>query len=176
MPDAPLPKMVSAVFPEPLDAVHAMDALATLGYARTEMNILMTETGATFQSEETRAAESDPSAAAGVNVAGMGVGTAVGAVLGSLAAVGLTLAIPPLGLLVAGPLVAGLVAGGAGAATGALVGGYGLPDPKEPTYAEALKSGGVIVGVAPHDRPGEVAAVEEVYRQFNGQHIFHGGR
>lgn len=174
----PNTEMVSAVFIEPLDAVHAMESLESRGYARLEMNLIMEakpldSDSVGDQPGASEAPQQSPSDLVGMGVGGA-VGTAIGAALATLAAVGLTLTVPPLGLIIAGPLVAALVGGGLGAAAGTVIGGYkGLPDLKAATYAEALAAGGVILGVIPHAGTEEVAALKDIFLQFNGQHLFH---
>jgi hypothetical protein len=85
--------------------------------------------------------------------AGGAIGTAVGAGLAAIAAIGTSIAIPGLGLVVAGPIVAALAGGGAGAVTGGLLGGLiglGISESNAKAYEEALKKGGVVFGVVPH--------------------------
>lgn len=81
---------------------------------------------------------------------GGSIGTAVGAGLAALAAVGTTLAVPGLNLVVAGPIVAALAGGGAGAVTGGVIGGFigmGIPEQDAEVYNKALADGGVVMGV-----------------------------
>ncbi len=82
-------------------------------------------------SDETRkkpfSATDGPSTGLGTNaaeVAGVGgaIGGTLGAVVAAFAAVGTSLAIPGLGLIVAGPLAAGIAGAGAGGAAGAYSG------------------------------------------------------
>src|SRR4029078_12183400 len=81
-----------------------------------------------LMSNETRTKEfgieSGSKAATGASVGGA-VGGTVGAVLAAIAAVGTSIALPGLGLVIAGPLAAALAGLGAWAATGGLVGGRG---------------------------------------------------
>lgn len=88
-------------------------------------------------------------AAEGVGVGGS-IGTMVGATLAAIAAVGTSLVIPGLNLIVAGPVLAALAGGGAGAVTGGLVGGLvglGIPKQDAEVYNKALLEGGVVMGV-----------------------------
>lgn len=81
---------------------------------------------------------------------GGSIGTAVGAGLAAIAAVGTTLAVPGLNLVVAGPIVAALAGGGAGAVTGGVIGGLigmGIPEQDAEVYNKALADGGVIMSV-----------------------------
>jgi hypothetical protein len=85
---------------------------------------------------------------------GAGIGGAVGGTLGAIAAaiaaVGTSIAIPGLGLVVAGPVAAALAGAGAGAATGGLVGaliGWGIPEERVKRYESGIKNGGILMGV-----------------------------
>jgi hypothetical protein len=85
---------------------------------------------------------------------GMGVGGATGAALGgivgAIAAIGTSLVIPGLGLIIAGPLAAGLAGAGAGSVAGGLVGaliGWGIPEDRAKVFESGIKSGGIVLGV-----------------------------
>lgn len=88
---------------------------------------------------------------------GAGVGGAAGVAIGALAA-GLTavasLAIPGVGILAAGPLVAALAGAGAGGVAGGIVGslvGLGLTEHEAHFNTSVLKEGGYIVAVTTED-------------------------
>lgn len=87
--------------------------------------------------------------AEGVGVGSM-LGASVGAVLAGIAAVGTSLLVPGLGLIVAGPIAAGLAGAGAGGATGGLIGGLvnaGVPEAHARHYESGLQRGGILVAV-----------------------------
>ncbi len=76
------------------------------------------------------------------------VGGTVGAVLGALAATATAIAIPGLGILIAGPIAGALAGAGAGGLTGGLFGalvGAGIPDTTAQEYETGVHSGGVVV-------------------------------
>ena len=82
------------------------------------------------------------------------MGGAVGATLVGIAAAAASLAIPGLGLVIAGPLAGALAGGAAGATTGGLLGllvGAGIPEERAKVYESDIKSGGVVLGVKPHN-------------------------
>jgi hypothetical protein len=63
-----------------------------------------------------------------------------------------TVAIPGIGLVVAGPLAGALVGGAAGAAAGGLVGtlvGMGIPEERAKVYEQDMKEGAIVIGVTP---------------------------
>jgi uncharacterized membrane protein len=84
---------------------------------------------------------------------GTTAGAVVGAAFGTLAAVlaGVTaFAIPPLGLVIAGPLAVALTAAGTGAAIGSIVGALtdaGIPEVTAKLYEERIKNGDTMVAV-----------------------------
>jgi hypothetical protein len=85
-------------------------------------------------------------------------GAIFGAAMGGLAGILLSLGTIPIGgiggLVVAGPLLAGLTGALAGAATGGLVAGLmktGVPEPEAQFYAEGVKQGGLLLIVHTDD-------------------------
>jgi hypothetical protein len=75
---------------------------------------------------------------------------------GTLAAIAAaaTLAVPGLGLLVAGPIAAALAGAGAGAVVGGGIGalvGAGIPEERVKDYESGLKEGGILMGVKPRN-------------------------
>ena len=76
---------------------------------------------------------------------------------GALAAIAAaaTVAVPGLGLLVAGPIAAALAGAGAGAVVGGGIGalvGAGIPEERVKEYESGLKEGGILMGVTPRPR------------------------
>jgi hypothetical protein len=97
----------------------------------------------------------------------------VGATLGAVLAIGTTLVIPGLGLVIAGPIAAALAGGGAGAVTGGIIGGLvglGIPEPNAQAYQEALREGGVVLGVVPHSAD-EVTVIKAYFEDHQGENI-----
>jgi len=172
-------KIVSAVFRDRLDAERAFDYLHAKGYTDNEINVLMSDrTRSTYYPAGTK--EENKLSAGTMATEGMGVGgaigTAVGATIAALLAIGTTLAIPLTGgasLLVAGPLAAALAGGGAGAVTGGLIGalvGAGITEQNAQAYDEALRNGGVVLGVTP--RTDEHADdIEAKFKEYNGENV-----
>lgn len=143
-------RMVTGLFKDRDSAERAYQNLRNRGYSNEEINLMM--------SDETRKKHfADTDTELGSKAwegAGKGaaIGGAVGATLAAIAAVGTTLALPGLGLLIAGPIVAGLAGGGAGALTGGLVGalvGAGIPEEHAKAYDKGIREGGIVMGVNP---------------------------
>jgi hypothetical protein len=146
-------KMLTAVYRDRDAANRAYGWLEQNGYTPHEINVLMSDRtralyGNTGPEGKMKAGDKAMEGLA----AGGTIGTAIGATLGALLALGTSVAIPGLGFIVAGPILAGLAGGGAGAITGGLVGGLvglGIPESNAKAYEEALRDGGVVFGVSP---------------------------
>ena len=109
-------------------------------------------------------------AAEGAGIGG-GIGLGVGAALGALVAAATAIAIPGLGLVVAGPIAGAIAGAGAGGATATLLGGPiggGIPENSSVRYESGLKEGGIVLGTRARD---DVHATE-LEREFTG----HGAR
>jgi hypothetical protein len=167
-------KMVTAVFRDPVNAQRAHDALRRRGYTDTEINVLMSDKtrSSYFSDEEPGKLKAGTRAAEGMAVGGA-VGTALGAAVAAVAAIGTNVFLPGLGLVVAGPLAAALAGGGAGAVAGGLIGalvGAGIPEENATAYHEALREGGVVIGVTPHNKD-DVIAIEKEFRDLKGDNV-----
>jgi hypothetical protein len=166
------PKMVSAVFRDRFQSIEAYDWLKSRGYANTEISVLMSDaTRAKYYNEDPK--DASPIKVGSEAVEGMGVGGAIGTVVGAslaaFAAIGTSLVVPGLGLVVAGPIVAALTGAGAGAVTGGLIGGLvglGIPESNAKAYEEALRDGGVVIGVVPRNNKDG----NEVKKHFEANH------
>jgi hypothetical protein len=171
--------MVTVLFPDREAAERGFKALTDRGYSSDDINLVM--------SDETRrrefTANSDESVVTtelGNKAAkGAGIGGAVGGTLGAIAAaiatVGTSVAIPGLGIVVAGPLAAALAGAGAGGITGGLIGaliGAGIPEERVKHYEEGIKRGGILMGVRPRSKE-DAAYVEREWRNAGGKDLHH---
>ena len=168
-------KMLTAIFRDHAAAADAFDWLQVhLGYTTDEINVLMSDkTRATFTADRPREKITASSMASEGMAAGGAIGTAVGAALGAIAAIGTTIALPGLGLVIAGPIVAGLAGGGAGAVAGGIVGGLvglGIPESNVKAYQDALRAGGVAVGVTPHSSD-DASEIREYFEEHGAENI-----
>lgn len=168
-------KMVTGVFRNPLDAEDANGWLMNRGYTSNEVNVLMSDmTRARYFSNPSHEPpfKTGTHAAEGMSVGGA-IGTAVGATLAAIAAIGTSLALPGLGLIIAGPLAAAFAGGGAGAVAGGLIGGLvglGIPEPNANAYQEALRDGGVVLGVLPRSSE-DVSEIKEFFEEHHGESV-----
>lgn len=145
------PPYVSTFYQDPAEASRAYERLRSRDYAPEDIDVVM--------SDETRRkhfaeSEAGTKAAEGVGIGGA-VGGGVGAALAAVFAVGSSVVIPGLGLVVAGPIAAALAGAGAGAATGGVIGalvGAGIPESHAKAYEQGVRDGGVVIGTRARDR------------------------
>lgn len=171
--------MVLGVFRDHHAAQNAVDALYAQGYTMDDINVLMSEhtrTALAKPEEERQSERGESMALEGAGVGGA-IGTAVGASLAAIAAIGTSLVIPGLNLIVAGPLIAALAGGGAGAVTGGLVGalaGMGITFENAEVYHTALREGGTVVGVRLRNESNtadQQEKVTETLESFGGKQV-----
>ena len=166
--------LVSAVFRDRLDAEQALDYLRGLGYSDEDINVLLSDKMHAMFNARPHEGEHGPkrNVAEGMGVGGA-IGTAVGATLAAVAAIGTSLALPGLGLVVAGPLAAALAGGGAGAVTGGVIGGLigaGITEQNAKAYEEALRNGGVVIGVHPKSSE-DARRIENKFNELGGENV-----
>ena len=168
MADKEKAKLVTGLFKNKVAAEAAVDALLKRGFTRDDLSVLM--------SDETRskhfALQSRTHAADGLGI-GAVTGGAVGAVLAAIAAVGSTLFLPGLNLVIAGPIAAALAGAGAGGATGGLIGaliGAGIPEYRAKVYEAGLKGGGILIGVEAQTDE-EVDRISDLLTELGGEHV-----
>jgi hypothetical protein len=169
-------KMLTAVYRDRDAANRAYEWMEQHGYAPHEINVLMSDRTRAFYGNtgpEGKMKAGDKSIE-GVATGGS-IGTAVGATIGALLALGTSVAIPGLGFIVAGPILAGLAGGGAGAITGGLVGGLvglGIPESNAQAYEEALRDGGIVFGVVPHTNE-DAEQIKKYFEKHGAENIIY---
>src|SRR5919202_5226638 len=162
-------RLVTALFKSKISAESAVDALLKRGFSRDDISVLMSD--ATRSKEF--ALQTRTHAADGLGIGGA-VGGAVGAVLAAIAAVGSTLFLPGLNLVIAGPIAAALAGLGAGGAAGGLVGalvGAGIPEERAKVYERDIKGGGIVMGVRPRSDE-DATYLEREWRNYRGDNVY----
>ena len=173
--DAPY---VTGLYRTPEDATRAYEGLtARHGYKAEDVDVLMSdETRTRHFGDATPGQElkTGTKAAEGLGKGGA-IGGGVGAALAAVFAVGASVAIPGLGVVVAGPIAAALAGAGAGAAAGGLIGaliGAGIPEERAAEYERGIKEGGIVVGTRARDET-HAAELERDLGNFGGTSIRH---
>lgn len=168
-------RMLTGLFRDRESAERAYGSLESRGYSKDDVNLLMSDETRDkhFANSDAGDTELGSKALEGAGV-GSAIGGTVGAVLAAIAAIGTSVVLPGLGLIVAGPIAAGLAGAGAGGLTGGLVGalvGSGIPEERAREYETGIKEGGIVMGVNPRtDEDAEY--FENEWRTHRGEHIY----
>ncbi|MCE3261924.1 MAG: hypothetical protein K0R43_1003 [Pseudoduganella sp.] len=165
-------RMVTGLFRDRNSAERAWRHATSRGYGKDDINVVMSDD--TRQRYFNGAVETELGSKAGEGAGiGAGVGGAIGAALAAVAAMGTTLVLPGLGVVVAGPLAAALAGAGAGGVTGGLVGaliGAGMPEERIKPYEEGIRGGGILMGVHARDEA-DAAEIERGWKESEGEHV-----
>jgi hypothetical protein len=166
--------MLTGTFRDRDSAERAYGSLASRGYTKDDVSVLMSDEARRrhFASDDARETELGSKAAEGA-ATGAAVGGVTGAIAGILLAAG-TIALPGIGLVIAGPLAAGLAGLGAGGAAGGLIGaliGAGIPEERAKLYESDVKNGRIVMGVRPRSDE-DAAHFEREWRSYQGENIY----
>lgn len=167
-------QMLTAMFRDRESAERAYNALQSRGYSQDDINLMMSDETRKRQFERNEQdSELGNKAMEGAG-AGSAIGGTAGAVIGAIAAIGTAVAIPGLGLVVAGPIAAGLAGAGAGGITGGIVGaliGSGIPEDRAKQYESGIKEGGIVMGVKPRNDE-DARYLENEWKNNRGEYIY----
>jgi hypothetical protein len=144
-------RMVTGLFRDRDSAEKVYNSLRTRGYSDEDVSLMMSDdTRKThFSDDDKDKSDFDSKAWEGAGK-GAAIGGTVGATLAAIAAIGTSVALPGIGLLVAGPLAAAIAGAGAGGLTGGLIGaliGSGIPEDRAKEYEKGINEGGILMGV-----------------------------
>jgi hypothetical protein len=169
-------RMLTGMFRDRDSAERAYSSLQSRGYSDKDINLMM--------SDDTRKKHFDKdhdrhdTGLGNKAMEGAGVGSAIGgtlgAIVGAIAAVGTAVALPGLGLVIAGPIAAGLAGAGAGGLTGGVLGalvGSGIPEDRAKEYEQGIKEGGIVMGVNPRTDD-DATYLENEWRNSRGEKIY----
>lgn len=168
--------LVTGLFPDRESAEAAYRAAHERGYSQDDVNLVMSKEtrerhfAGTTAGQET---ELGNKAAEGAGIGGA-IGGTVGAIIAAVAAVGTSLALPGLGLVIAGPLAAAIAGAGAGAAGGGLIGalvGWNMPEERVKHYEEGVKNGGILMGLKAKNDD-DAAHLENQWKAQRGEHVY----
>jgi hypothetical protein len=168
--------VLTGLFRDRESAERAYQSISDRGYTRDDVNVLMTDDtrqrhfGGSVASRET---ELGNKAAEGAGIGGA-IGGSLGAIAAAVAAVGTTIALPGLGLVIAGPLAAAIAGAGAGAATGGIVGaliGWGIPEERVKEYDQGIRDGGILMAVRPKNEE-DASFFENSWKSDRGEHVY----
>lgn len=169
-------RLVTGLFPDRESAEAAFGAANARGYSKDDMNLVMSDEtrdrhfSGTSAGKET---ELGNKAAEGAGIGGA-IGGTIGAIVAAIAAVGTSLALPGLGLVIAGPLAAAIAGAGAGAAGGGLIGalvGWNMPEERVKEYEEGVKKGGILMGLRANNDD-DAAHLESQWKTHRGESVY----
>jgi len=165
--------MLTGMFRDRESAEKAYNSALSRGYTKDDLNVMMSD-----QTRDSWFAGDDDTGLGSKAMEGAGTGSAIGGTLGAIiagiAAIGTSVLIPGLGLVVAGPIAAALAGAGAGGLTGGLVGaliGSGIPEDRAVQYEEGIKNGGLVMGLNPRNDD-DATYFENDWRTNRGEHIY----
>lgn len=165
--------MLTGMFRDRKSTENAYNALQDKGYTKDEINLVMSEeTRKRHFLEDNQDTEIGTKAAEGAGK-GSAIGGTVGAIVGVIAAIGTSLAIPGLGIVIAGPIAAGLAGAGAGGITGGIIGalaGSGMPEARAELYETGIEQGNIILGVYPRN-DADAKYFQENWHSNDGEEI-----
>jgi hypothetical protein len=166
--------LLTGMFSDRESAERAYTTLTSRGYTSDEVNLLMSqETRKRHFGDTTHKTELGNKALQGMGT-GSAIGGAVGAIAGVVAALGTSIVLPGLGLVIAGPIAAGLAGAGAGGITGGLIGalvGWGIPEDRAKRYEKALEEGKIVLGVHPKNDE-DARFIEKEWLAHHGEDVY----
>jgi uncharacterized protein YjbJ (UPF0337 family) len=148
---------VTSMYNSPESAGRAYQSLTgSHGYKADDIDVLMTDETRKRYFGDAKAGDefSGGTKAAEGFGKGSAIGGGVGAALAAIFAIGTSVVVPGLGLVVAGPIAAALAGAGAGGATGGIIGalvGAGIPEERAAKYDRGLQDGGIVLGTRARD-------------------------
>jgi len=167
--------LVTGLFRDRDSAERAYQTVSDRGYTREDVNLAMSDATRKrhFGDTSGRQTELGTKAAEGAGIGGA-IGGSLGAIAAAIAAVGTTIALPGLGLVIAGPLAAAIAGAGAGAATGGIVGaliGWGIPEERVKEYDQGIREGGILMAVRPRNDE-DAAYLENSWKSNRGEQVY----
>lgn len=166
--------MLTGMFSDRESTERAYKTLHERGYSKDDINLVMSDEARKKHFSEGAETEIGTKAAEGAGK-GSAIGGTVGAVVGVIAALGTSLVVPGLGLVIAGPIAAGLAGAGAGGITGGVIGalvGSGIPEERAKLYESGIKKGNIVMGVNLHNDE-DADYLEQDWKSNRAEEVYH---
>lgn len=166
-------KVLSGMFRTRESTERAYNSLVEKGYSKDQINLLMSSK--THDSLYLNIPEEGEVGTKAAEHSGKGsaIGGTVGAIAGVIAAIGTSVVIPGIGILIWGPLAAGLAGAGAGGIVGGVIGGLvgsGIPEARAKLYEAGIKEGNVVITVTPKDDADAIHLFDN-WRENQGEEV-----
>lgn len=179
--------MLTGLFHERDSAERAYQTMYNRGYDKGDVSLVMSDdtrkrcfSGNAEKDTKLSDKAADSSSVFSGNMSkteGAGIGGAIGgtlgAIAGAVAAIGTTLILPGLGLVIAGPIAAAVAGLGAGGVAGGLIGALtnsGIPEDRVKHYENGIKNGGILLGVTPRNEQ-DAEYFEQQWALCGGVHV-----
>ena len=170
-------RVLTGLFRDRDSAERAYQSISDRGYGSEDVNLVMSDDTRkrhfATATADGRRTELGTKAAEGAGIGGA-IGGSLGAIAAAIAAVGTTIALPGLGLVIAGPIAAAIAGAGAGAATGGIVGaliGWGIPEERVKEYDLGIRDGGILMAVRPRSDD-DASFLEDSWKSHRGEHVY----
>lgn len=166
--------MVTGLFRDGESAERAYQACVDRGYEIGDVNVVVSEeTRNKLVSDDSKITTLLASRKAEGGELGGPKGGDLGILVTVLAAVGAALALPALGIVVAGPIAAALTGAGAAAAAVGLMGvlgDWGVPEERRRRYEAGIQGGGILMMVEARSEE-DARQIEQQWQAIGGQDI-----
>lgn len=170
-------RIITGMFKNRASAERAYHDMYDRGYRDEDINIMMSdETRKKYFSNETKT-EIEETTFGNKALEGAGAGSAIGGALGAaagiIAAISTSIALPGLGIVIAGPISSALTGAGAGGITGGIIGalvGAGIPEDRVHRYEKGIREGNIVMGVKPRSDE-DASIIENDWRTNEARNI-----
>ena len=167
------PKMVTGLFRDSESVERAYEVVSQRDYGTADINVVMSDDTRRryFSDDRQIKTELGRKVAEGGELGGP-TGGRIGTIIPALIAVGVV-ALPGLGLVLAGPLAAALAAAGAAGLAVGLIGAlndWGIPEERAKQYETGIHDGGILMGVRPRSDE-DARHFEQQWEAIGGQHL-----
>jgi hypothetical protein len=165
--------MVTGLFRDSESVERAYEVVAQRNYGTADINVVMSDdTRGRYLSDDRQInIELCRKAEEGGELGGPMGGT-IGIIIPALIAIGVV-ALPGLGLVLAGPVAVALAAAGATALTGGLIAAlsdWGIPEERAKQYETGIRDGGILMGVRPRSVE-DARHFEQQWKAIGGLHV-----
>lgn len=166
-------KMVTGLFRDSASIERAYEVVSQRGYGTADINVVMSDDTRRRYFADERQINTDlgRKVEEGGELGGP-IGGTIGTLIPALIAVGVV-ALPGLGLILAGPVAVALAAAGVAGLTFGLIGAlsdWGIPEERAKHYESGIHDGGILMGVRPRSDE-DARHFEMQWKAIGGQHV-----